>query len=362
MYSPTRAIGIAPKPIESYFGDDDGEDSFSFPTDRGYSAPVLNYQPESTLESVGHRLAAQDALNRLESLKTQQTAKREMMQPGIDWSTPENRAKLAGWTAQGAITPAAARAIDYSTRPPATNKYSPVPPEVARAAAQLNMIDPMDDNAAQQYREILGKIDPMVQTHPYLENRLRSISGAITQHRQHQQIVGHGSGDRREIDKALYSGIDADEVAPFLDENRQKIVNRAGFDKLVSQAARYKQLMTPDNRNDLATAQKQLAERMEREPTDEEKIAYLENAHPGQNWSAMAHAGQIPPAVWQEAYRGWKAEPQRKLQVLQSALQANGYRPLGGTAAPAPVAPPAQQAPALAPKVQSVLAKYGALQ
>lgn len=271
-FSPSRALGIPPKDYAAYFDDEVP----AFNPDRGYSASPSMVTTFDPFASQMGEFEAQRDLSALD-------AQKDILSGQTDWLSPEGRQKRLDYTLQGVISPQQDYAIDRMTAPPKTpaiTKYSAVPAEVAKAAAELDYIDPTDPKAWEDVTKILRTVDEHpewggsnLKTHPHFSDKVAALKRDILAHRTHQgSAVNH---DQSAILNALKSGASIEDIQPYLDPSGERIADRMGFMSAQSQAARRKEILTPKTKDKLNELKTSALAAAESQPSIPAKEAWL---------------------------------------------------------------------------------------
>jgi hypothetical protein len=269
--------------------------------------------------------------------------------------TPEGREKRLGYMLNGTISPQQERTIEHFEQPPPAHlsKYSPVPVEVAKAASELDYIDPTEPDALEKRNQILRDIDEHpewggsnLKTHPYFQSKDEKFL-----HNYYANRHLTGTADRNaektdlsEIHKALTSDIPAEALRPYLDPEMRRITDHAGFAEAMAAAAHNKAVLTPKAKQKLVELQMAAESAATTEPSVPQKVAWLT-------------AQGIDPSdatgpQWDQAYKALKVEP---MQAFHSFKKSLGLREFGPRA-PQQEAPVEEEAAPQAPASQAAVA------
>lgn len=352
-FSPSRALGIPPQDYDAYFP----EDVPAFNPDRGYSASPSMVTPYDAFANQFQSFAADQGLRTLGAQKDILNSDPRAL------VTPEGRDKRLGYVLNGAISPEQEHVIqDHEYEPPQhLTKYSPVPVEVAKAAAELDYIDPTEPGALEKRNQILRSVDEHpewggsnLKTHPYFQDKDQKF---LQNYYAHKHLAGTAerseeNRDLSDIHKALTSGATADDLRPFVDEDFKRIKDRAGFSASIADAARRKAVLTP-------VVQKKL---LELQLAAEQAASMGDNVPMKEAWltSHGIDPASASAAQWEEAYKAIHVEPMQAFHNFQRSLGL-GQRGAGPSvdAAPptVPETAPMEAPPAAAPDATEVTTK-----
>ncbi len=303
-FSGARALGVPPQDYDSYFAD---AEPFAYAPDRGYSARPSMITQDDPIRDQMRNFAADQQLQTLD-------AQQDLLNNGAEaLVTPEGRNKRLDYMLKGAITPQQERTIEHfetAPRQPVVNKYSPVPHDVAKAAAELDYIDPTEDGALEKRNAILRAIDenpeyggPGLKTHPYFQDKDQKFLHNYYAHKHLTGTAEHSAekADLGEIHKALTTGASADDLRPYLDPEMKRITDRPGFSGVLAEAAHRKAVMTPAVQKKMLELQLAAEQAGAQRPSVPAKLAWLstqgiEQADATkQDWDAADHALRVGP-------------------------------------------------------------------
>lgn len=335
-FSPSRALGIPAQDYDTYFPEDDVP---AFNPDRGYSARPSMVTPTDAYRDQFSSFAADQGLQTLD-------AQKDMLNNGAEaLLSPDGRNKRLDYMMKGVISPEQERTIEHFETAPRQQhltKYSPVPVEVAKAASQLDYIDPTEPNALEKRNAILRAIDDHpewggsnLKTHPYFQDKDQKFLHNYYAHKHLSGTADHNAerSDLTEIHKALTSDVPTDALKPYLDPDMRRITDHSGFADVMAKAAHNKSVLTPKAKQKLLELQ-----------TAAEEAAVMEDNVPMK--AAWLEAHEIDPhdatnAQWAQAYRAIRTEPMQAYRAFRDSLGLHDFSQGQQPAAPQPVAPQA---------------------
>lgn len=318
-FNAVRAMGIAPQPVDDYFGGDDfpqiGSPIEPNPT---YTLSGVQSQPFATPMGLGtyDPIQEQVANQQAQEAAAKRQAQQEIFNGNTDWTSDEGRQTLQNYVARGVVSPTEARAIAYaSPKAQKQNRYSTVPVEVAEGLNKLAQIDPSDPDAWTNLQKAVSpdNVPVDVQSHPQFQSDFKELKKEIQAQKQHMMALGKHDPDEELIGKAQAAGVAPEELAPYLDENG-KVGDKIGLRNAMFQASTNKNILGGEagkKLSDLLYASSAVA------PTDEEKNEWLAR-HP--------EAGG--PDKFVQAWNGVKADKMANYKNYLSALESAGYKRL----------------------------------
>ncbi len=330
-FSGARALGVPPQDYDSYFAD---AEPFAYAPDRGYSARPSMITQDDPIRDQMRNFAADQSLQTLD-------AQQDLLNNGAEaLVTPEGRNKRLDYMLRGAITPQQERTIEHfetAPRQPVVNKYSPVPHDVAKAAAELDYIDPTEDGALEKRNAILRAIDenpeyggPGLKTHPYFQDKDQKFLHNYYAHKHLTGTAEHSAekADLGEIHKALTTGASADDLRPYLDPEMKRITDRPGFSQVLAESARRKAVMTPAVQKKMLELQLAAEQAEATNPSVPQKEA----------WLSSQGIEEPTAADWSAAWRALKVGPMQEYLAFQRSLGlgARPAAPVEPAAAPTP--------------------------
>jgi len=344
-FSGLKAMGIAPKSMSSYFGEEEPIGWSGAPiAQRGYSSPSVTpfyldpqanqrrqmqnmaqdyeYQklqdtikdlPEiQKMEDIEREERMKSGLERLNQLKTRSEIQNQFQQGAIDYWTPEGRRKLTQAVGMGAITPSTISAI---------RSASPKAEALTDAVYNLHGIDPSAPDADVQLQGILANTDKSLHLEPEFKYALRDTQGAIAKLR--------AENDKALINRAIESGMNQDELMKYLNPEMTRVANKEGFMKSYGEYLREsrakKELFTPEWKKKDEELQYQAIERAAKEPDP----ATIDNYIMSKDLNRDFVHQPITPEERMAAAQRWKVEPAQELQFRRQAMQTMLDRALG---------------------------------
>lgn len=265
-------------------------------------APEMQQLGDITRES-----QIKSGLARLAALKEQESIRDDLTKGTFDALTPQGQNRLYQGVLGGTITPAQASAFQ---------RFSPLSDAMSSAIQSIQGIDPTADDAAQQYQAALASVPKEVLGTPKFTAAASNMRKIIDANRSHV--------NERLTREALESGINPEQLRPFFEgENFHTLKDREGLARAMSEYKRERaiegRIWTKDDYDAIQQLHQENAERSVRDPTDEEKIAWLQRNVPdntGQGWNR-----QPTPEEWRAAYQGWKNEPMRSINSKMLAME-----------------------------------------
>lgn len=226
-------MGIPPKDHGAYFDEEEVGSTTLFNPDRGYSArgsmvtPFDSYANQFEEFQAGQNLSALDGRKELLASGTQELL------------APEGRDRRLSYLLQGVTTPqeeyAMQRMEPRPIKPPAINKYSPVPTEVVQASAELDFIDPTSPDALEKRNEILRQVDAHpefgnsnVRAHPFFVSKDQNLMRNILAAKGRSSSDEQREAKRKELSALESRQLDlaAQGVPPISDDRKKSAFER----------------------------------------------------------------------------------------------------------------------------------------
>lgn len=334
-FSGLKAMGIAPKSVEDYYGEAkpvgwsiepmSREAGYSTPVQRPYySNPVeeqrramaqmaqqyqynrmqseLQNLPEvQKLEDIERQERLKSGLERLQMLGQKEAFQNRLQKGELDYWTPEGRREMAKAVGMGIITPSSLQAIRAS---------SPQDEALSEAIYNLNTAD-----SEEKLKQIIEGADKSLHVDPEFRRAIHEARSNVAA-KQSQR-------DNTLIQRAIREGMPYNEMMKYLNPEIDQVVDRSGFMKsygehLLTKEARDK-IVTPAWQNQNTELMQQAVERSINPPTSAQLEGFVQSK-PG-NETRDFTRNPLTPEEMQAAAIEWKAQPSRLLAARRKMEQ-----------------------------------------
>lgn len=365
-FSGLKAMGIAPKSVDSYYGDDEAPLGWSIPasaySEGGYSSkPIIpnyrdpvreqqnalrqmtqDYQYQrmqnelqnlpaiQSLEDIERQERMKSGLERLKMLGQKQELQNKLQQGQIDYWTPEGRRQLSQAVGMGTLSPASLQAIRAA---------SPKSDELAEAAYNLNRARTEDE-----LNTILEQTDKSLHLEPDFRRTLHEAQLRINR--------ANEENDNRFIERASREEMPYEEMSKYLNPEMTRIADRPGFLKAYNEhmlmKSKLRDIVTPAWRSEDDKLRNEMVKRQTTEP-NQFLIEELLRKNPS---NANRDFTKLPPSPEEvsAAFQSWKMEPARMLEARNQLVQQRLNQALGREPVQQQVSPQDKQA-----KVNAIL-------
>lgn len=190
-FSPSRTMGIPSQDSEAFWESEYASDpatqtmrppnlrttgrNMLFAPERGYSARPLM---ATHFDHFGNQFAQFEAEQDLANLDAQ----KDILSGSFDPFSDEGQQKRIDYGLRGVISPQQEGMLRDLEQGPPQNKYSPVAPDVVRAASKLDKINPADPKAWELFTKTMEEIDAdpdlagtSVKAHPFFTDKAENI-------------------------------------------------------------------------------------------------------------------------------------------------------------------------------------------
>lgn len=353
-FSGLKALGISPKSLEDYFGEDDSTPvgwstrpynlfggaptnatpHYSDPTKvkqweaerlaRDYQLnrlrnEVQNQPEEDRLASIERQERIKSGLERLKMLGQKQELQNKLQQGQIDYWTPEGRRQLSQAVGMGTLSPSSLQAIRAA---------SPKSDELAEAAYNLNRARTEDELNA-----IIEQTDKSLHLEPDFRRTLHDAQLRISR--------ANEENDNRFIERASREEMPYEEMSKYLNPEMTRIADRPGFLKAYNEhmlmKSKLRDIVTPAWRSEDDKLRNEMVKRQATEPNQFliEELLRKNTNNVNRDFTKMPPS----PEEVSAALQIWKMEPARMLearnQLVQQRLnQALGREPVQQQASP----------------------------
>lgn len=345
-FSGLKAMGLAPKPVESYYEEPIGssmntvnyQGSYSNRDFRPYYMDPqreqrrsmeqmpqqyqydqlqnqLRHLPEiQRLEDIERQERTRSGLERLQALGQKQAFQDKLQQGQIDYWTPEGRRQMSQAVGLGYMTPSSLSAIRAA---------SPKAEALAEAAYNLNTA-----GSEEELNSVLQRTDKSLHLEPEFRTAFHEARSRINK--------ANADNDNRLINRALESGMDQDEIMKYLNPEMTRVVDKGSFmkaygDHLRTERAK-KQIFTPAWRSEDDKLLNEAITRQTTEPTLSQLEPVLRNLT--KDVEREFTKNPASPEEIQRAYQEWKTAPSRMLNARKKMAEDMLNQALGRQPAP----------------------------